>query len=94
MPKLHPAQFQFVVTARVKKGTRPSREEVRAVVEAWIEGTDSPHPDWIVKVIIWDGAKKRTVSKIDESFRGNTLRSILRRGLPQATFRVNKMGRG
>lgn len=94
MPKLHPAQFQFVVTARVKKGTRPSREEVREVVEHWIEGTASNHADWTVRVIIWDGSKERMVNEIDGSPRGEVLRSILRRGLPQAKFRIVKVGRG
>lgn len=91
----HPAQFQFVVTAKVRKGTRPNRSEIRSVVEHWIEGTESPeHPDWRVRVIIWDGSRKRSVEEIDDSPRGTVLRSILRRGLPRAAFRVNKMGRG
>jgi len=95
MPKVpHPAQFQFVVTARVKKGTRPKTPDVKRIVENWIDGTEKPPEGWSVKVIVWDGSKKREVHEIDESSRGEILRSILRRGLPRATFRVNKVGRG
>lgn len=95
----HPAQFQFVVNARVKKGTRPSTKEVRPIVESWIEGTqaNSAHPEWKISCIIWNGSIKRTITEFDESTpanfaRSQVLRSILRRGLQKATFRVNTLG--
>lgn len=91
MPKA--AQFQFVVSARVRKGTRPTRTEVKLIVENWINGTEPSPEGWSVKVIIWNGSQKREVNEIDESSRGDVLRSVLQRGLPQATFRVNTMGR-
>lgn len=96
MSKLHPAQFQFVVTMRVKKGTRPTRAQVRREVENWIN--DGPTlKDWKFSVILWDGPKQRTITQFDYSTEANaarsdTLKFILRRGLPQATFRVNTMG--
>lgn len=96
MPKIpQAAQFQFVVKARVRKGTRPTRDQIRIVVEDWIEGKYYTNEalGWEVNCIIWDGEKKRTVTKIDESPRGQVLKSILQRGLPRATFRVNTMGR-
>lgn len=93
MPKLHPAQFQFVVNARVKKGSRPTRQEVRLAVEHWIEGTEGEHPNWKIHVIIWNGGNKRQVTELDNSPRGEVLRSVLRRGLQGARFRVNTMGR-
>jgi hypothetical protein len=93
--KIHPAKFQFVVSARVKKGTRPKRTEIKEIVEHWIDGTEEPPEGWSIKVIIWDGAKtRREVNEIDDSPRGEILRSILRRGLRGASFRVNTLGRG
>lgn len=89
----HPAQFQFVVQARVKKGNRPTRDQIRMIVEHWIEGTQTPPPGWKISVIIWDGGKQREITEIDESSRGAVLQETLRRGLPRATFRVNTMGR-
>lgn len=89
---IHPAQFQFVVTMRIKKGSRPTRAEVKDAVEHWIDGLDTPE-GWGFKVIVWDGSKKRTVNEIDESSRGAVLRSILQRGLPRASFRTNTVGR-
>lgn len=93
MPKLHPAQFQFVVTMRVKKGTRPTRSQVRSEVENWIKNGPTLK-GWKFSVIIWDRGQKRIVTELDDSPRGEVLRSILQRGLQRATFRINKMGGG
>lgn len=98
MPKLHPAQFQFVVTMRVKKGTRPTRAQVREQVEHWIEGTPTIE-GFKCQVIIWNGSSERTITEFDYSSKANAtrsdvLKSILQRGLPRATFRVNPMGGG
>jgi hypothetical protein len=94
MKKLQPAQFQFVVRAKVKKGTRPTRKEIERVVEHWIKGTEEPPPGWNVRVIVWGRDGKREITEIDNSSRGEVLRSILQRGLLHAQFRVNTMGGG
>ena len=86
------AQFQISVRTRLPRGTKVSNKLATEIVREWIETGEAPK-HWHISVVIWDGSRKREITEIDSSSRGEALRGVLRRSLHGKTIRAKKMGK-
>lgn len=86
-----PSGPQFQVNVRIERplNVYPSRELVNAAFERWLDGERTPGMEF--RVVLWG---VREISYIDGSSRGDTLRSVLRRGLQSGELAFRPVGSG
>lgn len=86
-----PQTARFQISMRVRNMRRLTNAEASKFARTWIESGKSPD-NISIKVVIWESDRKREVTEIDNSERGQKLRGILRRALQSGRLVIKAMG--
>ncbi|MCI0558283.1 MAG: hypothetical protein MN733_07285 [Nitrososphaera sp.] len=88
-----PVRFQVSIRVRLPASIigGVKKQHLDAIFLHWLR-EDEPLPGTDVKVIIWQGDERRTISQLDDSARGDTLRQVLRRALQNGRLTFRAMG--